>query len=451
VLRAIEEVIVNIEVTCIRPAGAQLKRDFVHTRRARGRYSISAVRLFLLIVLSCFAAGRAAAEAPTVGSLCLRGARRTRESTVRELLPRPPPARYSDLELREFERRLWNLEIFDAVRVARRGSCLEVEVREKWTLIPSVDFASGKTWSDSYVLLGVTEYNLFGSANQLGLSAYREQRGWGTNLLFNEHMYRRNRWALGGEAYYSTARLRFADGSSWTVATGAAYVWVTSPPWLGDHLSYRVGAGYVREKPSQRRGGADPPDTHGALSFVAFVWDRYRWNDLVARGLKAELGLSTGFTLGPDLLAPRHGAELTAQGALPLARYTVMMARAFAGVLTRGSPNYNYLLGSVEGVRGLPDTFYRNWLQAYANLELRQALPLAERWAAQGVLFCDAAVFEQLNAAGGRGDSGAALGAGAGARLIPTWLAGLLVRVDAARLLLPQRAWLVQVGLSQYF
>jgi hypothetical protein len=36
-------------------------------------------------------------------------------------------------------------------------------------------------------------------------------------------------------------------------------------------------------------------------------------------------------------------------------------------------------------------------------------------------------------------------------RLVPTWLAELVVRVDAGRLVAPEPRWFVQLGLNQYF
>ena len=63
----------------------------------------------------------------------------------------------------------------------------------------------------------------------------------------------------------------------------------------------------------------------------------------------------------------------------------------------------------------------------------------------------DAAVFEQMSSNGTEGSSGQALSVGVGARVIPTWLASIVGRVDLARLLAPDHLWFVQYGLSQYF
>src|SRR5262245_3290956 len=73
------------------------------------------------------------------------GLGRTRASTLQGLLPRSLPASLTSDEIAEFERRLNNLGIFDSVAVSVSGDELVVTLREKFTLTPSVDFASGKT------------------------------------------------------------------------------------------------------------------------------------------------------------------------------------------------------------------------------------------------------------------------------------------------------------------
>jgi hypothetical protein len=127
------------------------------------------------------------------------------------------------------------------------------------------------------------------------------------------------------------------------------------------------------------------------------------------------------------------------------------MARAKAGVGTRGNANYGFSLSSVSGVRGLGVPTSVNWIQALSNLELRRSFLLGGRWALQAVAFFDAAVFEEMTVSGGRGSRGGALSSGAGLRLIPTWIASITPRLDVSRLLEPERVWFVQLGLNQYF
>lgn len=404
---------------------------------------------FRALLAVSFAAPPVGASAAVVERVVVRGAVRTRETTLLELLPRRPPSTYSAAELGEFERRVNNLAIFDRVEVTHEGSDLVVAVREKWTLIPSVEFASGSSFEDHRALLGVTEFNFLGTGDQVGLAFSREQRGWGITAGFGQHPYRRGRWTVGGEASYSTAGLRFEDGSSWRVRYVGGTLWFNSPPWLHEHLSYKVGVWGSSETVSDVVGEGSPSGI-GFGTLMTFTWDAYQWHDLVPRGFVASTSLGSGFMADPTP-SPRDNAELSLVGAVPLWPFALFTFRDVSSVVTRGNANGADLLGSVDGVRGLEDAYYRTWLSSYANLELRQALPFGSRWAIQGVVFADGALFEQLTSDGGRGARGRAFSLGAGARLIPTWLAGILLRVDAARLLLPERRWFVQVGLGQYF
>jgi hypothetical protein len=68
----------------------------------------------------------------------------------------------------------------------------------------------------------------------------------------------------------------------------------------------------------------------------------------------------------------------------------------------------------------------------------------------QGVLFSDLGTFQSFTQDGNvRGWKGAA-SVGAGFRIVPTFLANTLLRMEFARLLAPTSNSLVQVGITQY-
>ena len=384
----------------------------------------------------------------------LTGIESTRASTLLELLPRPAPAAYSDAELSEVERRIANLEIFDDVSVQRKPPVLRIKVREKWTLTPSFDLAGGESLADVYVFLGLTEYNLFGSASALAGSIYRERRGFGFSTGYWEHVYRRDRWSWAAEASYSTSGLFFMEGAredSWYTATAVASVWTTSTPVITDHLRYELGFVYKHEKVEDVIGAVRPPDGHMFGGSMLFTWDAYRWEDLTPIGWSATVDVLPGFFFGPHVPQSRHQADVKLKGALRLAQGLGLLARLEGGVTTRGNANHSLLIGSLRGVRGLPDSFYFNWLQLYLNVELRHAVRLAPRWALQGVLFADGGAFEGITATGARGEANVALSTGVGLRLIPTWLSGLVLRFDVGRVYTPEPAYFYQYGLSQYF
>ena len=140
---------------------------------------------FLALVLH---AGAARAGTAMVDGVDFEGIAKTRAATLLDLLPHQLPASFTDAEIGEVERPIDNLAIFDQVKVERRGARIHVFVREKWTLIPTVDFASGETLADTCAMLGVTEYNAFGTANQAAVKLSHEQRAWGVQARYEEHV-----------------------------------------------------------------------------------------------------------------------------------------------------------------------------------------------------------------------------------------------------------------------
>lgn len=393
---------------------------------------------------------RAAEAGIRIESVAIEGNDRTRDTTIVELLPRRMPALYTREELVELERRLNNLEIFDRVTVEHEGTELRITVREKWTLIPEVDFSSGETFEDARFLVGATEYNFLGTANQLRLSAFREERGFGAAVEYDEHPFRR-RWSFVSGLVAASASYRFENGSSWNSLRSEGVAGFTSPPVLSDNVNVQLGAYYGYEATSDRVLTNVPARAHSAGTLVTLFYNRYEFHDLAPSGVKVEVKTGAGALASAAPLQPRVDAEVELIAALPLAKYTVFMTRVASGVATRGNANFSFLIGSIKGVRGLDDTLYRPWTYGFANLELRQAIPIAERWALQGVLFTDGAGFERITENGGRGEGALAASAGVGVRVVPTWLARIVVRGDVSYLFAPERRPYFQFGLAQYF
>lgn len=390
-------------------------------------------------------------ERERVDRVELEGLSRTLPGTITALLPRPAPSVYGAPELRELERRLNNLGIFDRVAVSCRPPALHVEVREKWTLVPTADFATGRTLADLFVELGATEYNFLGTADSLALSAYRERRGFGFGLVYNEHAYQRHGWSLGVELGFGTLALRFDDGSGWRTTGASLVLSARSPPWLHEYFNYVAGFYFASDTVHEVRSSEAPPSVWLAQSFMIFSWDAYEWHDLAPAGFSASLVAGSGGAFGPRVPEPRHDAELELRDAVRIGPRSVLLGRWIGNIATRGNANYGFRVGSVGGVRGLGVPTSVNWVQAVANVELRQSFLLGGRWAVQAVAFTDAAAFEEMSVAGGRGQTGAALSVGAGVRLVPTWIASITPRLDVSRLLEPERVWFVQLGLNQYF
>src|SRR5690349_18490799 len=178
--------------------------------RCRGAWKVAL--LLILFTRPTVAQGRPC----QVTRLELEGFSKLEPAVVYELLPRDPPACFDDVELQEFERRLWALQVFDSVEV-RLGEdgALRVKVREKWTLIPGGDFAIGPSFIDSYFLVYATESNLFGRAQGLYVSAAYSERQVRGEISWWEHEQAARRLTFGASAYHIGSDIFFDDPTFW--------------------------------------------------------------------------------------------------------------------------------------------------------------------------------------------------------------------------------------------
>lgn len=397
----------------------------------------------------------------------LEGARRTRAWAIERLLPRPLPAALGPAELQEFERRVRNLGIFDEVALFREGQTLVVRVREKFTLSPTLEFSSGATWLDSYLLLGATEYNVGGTASTLAVFASWEQRGPTAVLSYAQHPYARDRLGLELSGYFTTAAFRFSPEAE----GGAPGAESTEPGWLrrqaGLDITFKLPFSYdlpwrlqlgmfgLAEWSARVEGLAAPAGGFWTGGSAVLEADLYTFSDLVPRGWRSTLEVYPGWLL--PSWQPRPEAVLTNLFSVPCWPLAVFAGRIKLTGVWGGNVNHSMLLGSLEGVRGLADAFFRNRALGYANLELRQAVPLVGRWWLQAVGFFDGALFQPMNMRGDTEPWGHAMAVGGGLRLVPTALTGIVLRVDLAKpLTVPGQApggggWFLQIGLSQYF
>ncbi len=423
--------------------------------------------LFLPVILSCAMVitihavmAHPAVAAETVAenrgifihTLEISGARHTKEDTIQRLLPQPIPAQFTRTEVEEFERRIRNLSLFDRVNVATHGEKMTVDVQEKFTLSPVLSFTSGTSVKDLNATAGLVEYNLGGTGTQIGGQFNYSQRGPNVDVWISEHAYRPDRWAKEVKGSYSSNGIRFADSTAnWTRNRIGGEFELKGPFAYGSPLRYEVVAKMYRELVQDQTGtGARPPDGYYVGLIPEVTWDRYHWHDLVPSGYRLALEFRPGYFIGAN--QPRHELRLRYIQGAPLAPMTVLMINTVAEAVNNSrNPNHSLLMGSIAGVRGLSDNLYRNRAQTYMNLELRHAIQLAPRWALQGVLFSDFGAFQPFTEEGNQRNWIGAVNVGAGIRVVPTFLANTLLRVDFAQLLSPSPNSLIQVGITQYF
>jgi hypothetical protein len=383
-----------------------------------------------------------------VDELSIEGLEPTEPVTVDELLPRPLPTTMTGTEILELARRIKNLALFDRVEVEPVGRTLHIRLDHKASISPIFDLSTGKTLRDSKTTVGAVHNDIDGHATRLGVKASYSERGLNFSLWLFQHPYRPRRWTGEYEVYYQGSGFRFeGEDTEWHRNRFGGEVELLSPFAYGQHFRYEFQINAYRETLSVREGLVPPDGTYvGTAS--EFIYDRYTWNDLTPSGFRSVLELRPGVFVGPD--QARHEVRAKTIAAAKLAESTALVAFTSASAVNLGNPNHAALLGSVLGVRGLPDSLYRNHIQAFANVELRQALPLGKRWFLQGVAFTDVAGFLPMNA---RGEAASWLfgwSTGMGLRVLPTALVDTLLRLDAARLHYPFGGWLVQFGINQY-
>lgn len=388
-----------------------------------------------------------------VDVVTFEGLERTKPETLLELLPRRAPTRLRGSEIQEVTRRIRNLELFDLVEVDVRGRELHVHVRRKVTIQPIFDFSSGKTFADTSITLGAVENDIDGHGTRLGGEVGYDERTVGFAAWLMMHPYRPRRWANEVQAYFGGSSFRFdgeASGREWLrQRLGGEFVFLL-PFTFGSRWRFELQGAIYRETFVKVEGGAEPRSGVYVGPTSEIVFDAFTFHDLTPQGFRANLEIKPGIFLGPA--EPRHEIRLKTLGAVKLAPYTALVAAGNALAVNAGNVNHSILVGSQEGVRGLPDALFRSRSAAYLNVELRQAIPLGKRWYVQGVLFSDQAGFEAMTDRGTVRDATFAWSTGFGARLLPTALVDTLFRVDVARLHYPTElaSWFVQLGISQY-
>jgi hypothetical protein len=395
--------------------------------------------------------GMAEGETVSIETVQIEGLIYTKPETIVRLLPRSLPAEFTRAEMEEFERRVQNLSFFDRVQVTRDGPIVTVDVEEKITLAPILEFTSGTSVKDLDATVGLVEYNLFGTGTQLGGQFNYSQRGPNVDLWLSQHAYEPGRWAKEIMGSYNVNDIRFADSAStWNRNRIGGGLEVKGPYQYGSPLRYEVLVKVYRELIEDEKGVPRPPDGYYVGVSPELTWDKYHWHDLVPSGYRIALALRPGFFFGAN--QQRHEAELNYLHGIPLGSTTVLMINSVAeAVNNSGNPNHSVLIGSIAGVRGLSDNLYRNRAQAYTNLELRHAIQVAPRWAVQGVLFSDFGTFQSFTDEGNLRDWQGAVNVGTGMRIVPTFLSNTLLRVDVAHLFSPSPNSLIQFGITQYF
>jgi hypothetical protein len=401
------------------------------------------------------------AEPCEVTRLEPHGFARVDMAVVREVLPRELPTCMDATELAEFERRLWTLGIFDDVKVTCGGGALDVTVREKWTLIPGIDFGTAKTLRDSYFFLSLVESNTAGRAIECGFYGAYYERAFSGETWCGEHSFGARRISFEANASYVGSGFVFDDEPfSWERRRTGGRIGVRLPFPYGTAWRFAIlPLGY-----DERITGEPAPnmDEAGFFSGVGLraVHDAYEWHDLVPRGVRFGVEVTPGVFFTDGDRRGRYSGTAQVLTAIRFSDRTGLVTNLVGEAVNAGDVNHSFLLGSnsawrgsfgtVGGVRGLSDNRNRNATHVFSNVELRHSVELASRLFLQGAAFADGGVYRRMNSAGQVLPAEAALSGGLGLRLLPTFLAWAIVRVDGGRAFLPEPGWFVQLAFSQY-
>lgn len=389
------------------------------------------------------------AQAVMIQDIEATGLETTRRDVLIDMLPRPLPTELTEEELAEFSRRVGNLGIFDSVEVQPEGNKLKIKLRRKATLTPLVSLSTGKTLEDSSATLGLLEHDFLGQGSHLGGKVSYAERGFNFVAWLERQPYSATRWTTEYNLYRLSSGFRFDDtaGTYSRNRLGGYKEWVT-PFKYDSHIQYEFMLQTYYESFSNIQGPIAPREAMYFGGLFEVIYDRYKWHDLTPSGYKLVGELRPGIMTTGRF---RGEARFKWISAMPVGPETVVLFNGNAAAVNPGDPNHSLLIGSQQGVRGLPDSFYRNATSAYANLELRHSLGILPRFYVQPTLFVDTGVFQPMDSTGQTLDWKPALSTGFGLRLVPTGFTNLLLRLDGARLHLPTQGWLFQVGITQYF
>ncbi|ACG72448.1 surface antigen variable number repeat protein [Anaeromyxobacter sp. K] len=368
--------------------------------------------LWLLLCAQLAAGGGPA----VVREISVTGNRRTATAYVRQALELDVGDRF-DGDAAALEQRLLNLRLFKGVRVTPRpagegGVALEVDVQERWTLLPIPMFTSSGGETGGGLLL--LESNLFGWGKQLMAGGTLSTRGAAGMAGYWDREVAGTRWTADAFAMRQDARRERTDGGGDVVyAYRDARTDLTAA--LGRRLTDRlaVSAGWfgVWADASAEDGWAPPARVGPARGLVAAVaYDASDFHLFYERGVTARLRYrhaDAALAGGRDLR--QADARATWGGANRLGH---AWSLAVAGQGVEGDAAVDALrLGGTPGARGFPTGGL--WAERAGTAALEYAVPIwRPRWGvATGVALLDACL------ARWRGDTTRYLAPGVGLRL----------------------------------
>ena len=372
----------------------------------------------------------------------------TTPDAVRRLVSTHPGGLYDSTELDRDLVRLRTLGILYDVKAQVDGSRVEIDARDRWSLLPVLGLRRGGGRTTARV--GATDHNAFGKLFTL----YGE-------LTSNADVPFLGGDRIGSLVYGEFPRAfgtRFTPYLSWTReflgfdAFGKGFTFERSRYALRSELRYELSdlvavmAGVEGRKDRYDKSAAPATDTVSAL-----------------------VGLTVGYV--EDLVSQQRGTELRLVGeAAHTGELTaVAQARAyfipspdhnlcFQALLqdtTGSSESFMFHAGGLREIRGFIDSYFVGAFLARANAEWRIDVlrsNVVVPFIGQVAAFVDGGyVGRRAGAVAGLDYQGAVLSGGLGVRGIPIPFARAVGRVDVAAGIVPRRTFDVSFSGQQFF
>lgn len=369
----------------------------------------------LALGLLLLAQAAAADGTQVIEAISVTGNRRTATAYVEQEL-RVGVGDPFDGDAAALEQRLLNLRLFKRVRVTPRPAgegrvALEVDVQERWTLLPIPMFSSSGGETGGGLLL--VESNLFGRGKQLVVGGTVSTRGASGMAGYWDRAVAGTRWTVDAFVLRQDARRERTDGGDVVYAYRDARTDLSAAVGrrLGERLAVSAGWFGLWADASAEDGWAPPANVGPARGVVAAVaYDASDFHLFYERGVTARLRYrhaEAALAGGRDL---RQADARAAWGGANRLGHAWSLAVAAQGV--EGDAAVDALrLGGAPGARGFP--MGGLWAERAGSAALEYAVPIwRPRWGvASGVALLDAGV------ARWRGETTRYLAPGLGVRL----------------------------------
>jgi outer membrane protein insertion porin family len=392
------------------------------------------------------AAALAVTAPPVVSSLTVEGNVRTREAVIRDELTVKPGDRYVPARWAADEQAVKDLGIFwstAATAAVRDGRAdLVLRVREKWTLLPIVQYARIR---DAYQLtVGVWDANLLGYGMEGGVKLIRKKAGTSYDVwLFQPRvaggpLYFRIESLAGERSLYDYARTGGDGDLTARFAESRAGVELELGRRLDSTGERRLGlyyGPYTTRYAGEGAAGQPAPRARVAHRLgLKAVLGRVHYDDYVYTGSRLDAAAYETIPLDADTSAFARWEAQLRRFWVPAPRHNVAL-RAVAG--GTGSLRFEdaFFMGGLDEVRGYPDQRFHGRYAVYADMEYRYPA-VDNRWVlVQAVALSDGGAVWDGAAAGRRPQAAWAAGAGLHALVKP--VQRLVVRLDLVRSLAP--------------